>query len=220
MDRYLVISSDCHAGLPPERYRDYLDPRYREAFDQALPIQIEMTRAAEKRFLVADVTRGLSTVRPGEVKALRLVAIPAKTQPRMNRPAMGLTRDDPGKAVLGTVPVEPDGSAYFRAPSGVAMFFQALDARGMAVQTMRSATHVQPGQTLSCTGCHESRKDAPPTSLPLLAALREPSRCTAPDRSAAFATLAASASIWLRISGIASSASRISPSDAQPQATS
>ena len=44
MDRYLVISSDGHAGLPPERYRDYLDPKYREAFDVALPIQIEMTK--------------------------------------------------------------------------------------------------------------------------------------------------------------------------------
>jgi predicted TIM-barrel fold metal-dependent hydrolase len=55
MDRYLVISSDGHAGLPPERYREYLDPKYRAAFDQALPIQIEMTKAAERRFLVADI---------------------------------------------------------------------------------------------------------------------------------------------------------------------
>jgi predicted TIM-barrel fold metal-dependent hydrolase len=54
-DRFLVVSSDCHAGLPPERYRDYLDPKYREAFDLALPIQIEMTKAAEKQFLVADI---------------------------------------------------------------------------------------------------------------------------------------------------------------------
>ena len=43
-DRHLVISSDCHAGLRPEAYRDYLDPQYHEAFDQALPIQIAMTR--------------------------------------------------------------------------------------------------------------------------------------------------------------------------------
>jgi predicted TIM-barrel fold metal-dependent hydrolase len=50
-----VISSDCHAGLPPERYRDYLDAKYHAAFDQALPIQIEMTKAAEKQFLVADI---------------------------------------------------------------------------------------------------------------------------------------------------------------------
>ena len=55
MNRHLVISSDCHAGLPPERYRDYLDPQFRPAFDQALPIQIEMTKAAEKRFLIADI---------------------------------------------------------------------------------------------------------------------------------------------------------------------
>ena len=39
MDRHLVISSDCHAGLPPERYRDYLDPAHREVFDAARPIQ-------------------------------------------------------------------------------------------------------------------------------------------------------------------------------------
>ena len=55
MDRHLVISSDCHAGLPPERYRDYLDERYRAAFDQALPIQLQLTREAAKKFLVADI---------------------------------------------------------------------------------------------------------------------------------------------------------------------
>src|SRR5262245_10874049 len=55
MNRYLVISSDCHAGLPPERYREYLDPKYRDAFDVALPIQIEETRKAAAKFLVADI---------------------------------------------------------------------------------------------------------------------------------------------------------------------
>ena len=55
MDRYLVISSDCHAGLQPERYRDYLDPRHRDAFDVALPIQIAATEAAARKFLVADI---------------------------------------------------------------------------------------------------------------------------------------------------------------------
>ena len=54
MDRYLMISSDGHAGLPPGRYRDYLDPRYRDAFDTALPIQMEQTRLAEEKFLVKE----------------------------------------------------------------------------------------------------------------------------------------------------------------------
>ena len=55
MGRILVISSDCHAGLPPERYRDYVDPEHRDAFDVALPIQIDMTRAATKKFLVDEI---------------------------------------------------------------------------------------------------------------------------------------------------------------------
>ena len=54
-DRLLVVSSDCHAGLPPARYRDYLDPEFREAFDHALPIQIANTREAEKMFLVQEI---------------------------------------------------------------------------------------------------------------------------------------------------------------------
>jgi hypothetical protein len=129
----------------------------------------------EGRFLLADVYRGLNTVNRGDIKSLRVIAVPAKTQPWMNNPMIGLTRDDPGKAILGTVPVEEDGSAFFRVPSGVAVFFQALDEQGVAVQTMRSATHVQPGQTLSCMGCHDNRKEAP-APLQTLAALREPSK--------------------------------------------
>jgi len=55
MNRHLVISSDCHAGLPPQQYRDYLDPQYRETFDVALPIQIERTQEAARKFLVDEV---------------------------------------------------------------------------------------------------------------------------------------------------------------------
>ncbi len=134
--------------------------------------------AKEGRFLVADVYNGLTNVQRGEVKSLRIVAVPAKTHPTMNFPKLGITRDDPGKCVLGTVPVEADGSAYFRVPAGVIVFFQSLDSRGVAVQTMRGATHVQPGQTLSCIGCHEPRQQAPPTK-PALASLRQPSPLTA-----------------------------------------
>jgi predicted TIM-barrel fold metal-dependent hydrolase len=55
MDRYIVISSDCHAGLPPEQYREYLDPQYREIFDQVLPIQIAVSRQVEKNFLLQEI---------------------------------------------------------------------------------------------------------------------------------------------------------------------
>jgi predicted TIM-barrel fold metal-dependent hydrolase len=55
MDKFIVISSDCHAGLPPEQYREWVEPKYRDAFDVALPIQIEGVKEAAKKFLVADI---------------------------------------------------------------------------------------------------------------------------------------------------------------------
>lgn len=55
MNNYIVVSSDCHAGLRPEKYRDYLDPKYREAFDAALPVQIEQLEIAAKKFLVDEI---------------------------------------------------------------------------------------------------------------------------------------------------------------------
>lgn len=145
--------------------------------------QLAACAPGEGSFLLTDVHQGLPGVPRGAIKSLRLVAVPAKTHPTMNFPHLGITADDPGKCVLGTVPVEPDGSAYFRAPAGVIVFLQALDEAGVAMQTMRSVTHVQPGQTLGCVGCHEHRHQAPP-ARPALAVLREPSRLTpGPDGS-------------------------------------
>lgn len=81
------------------------------------------------------------------------------------------------RGLIGTVPVEEDGSAYFKLEPGIPVFFQAVDEEGLAVQSMRSAAYVVPGQEfLSCQGCHEPRHTAPanPTSIPE-ALLREPS---------------------------------------------
>jgi len=141
----------------------------------AIASQVHPKGRPEARMLLINVYEGLDTIPRGAIRELRIVGIPAKTHPTMNYPVMGLTRDDPGKFVLGTVPVEEDGSAYFRVPSGVAFFLQALDEQGMAVQTMRSATYLQPGQQFTCIGCHEQRNTAPPNTLPL-AARRTPSR--------------------------------------------
>jgi len=84
---------------------------------------------------------------------------------------------NPARYVLGTVPVEADGSAHFTVPAGKELFFQALDANGLAVQSMRSATYLQPGEQLTCQGCHEPRHRAPasPTQTPM-ALRRNPSR--------------------------------------------
>jgi hypothetical protein len=55
MDRYTVVSSDCHAGPLPEKYREYLEPKYRPIFDQALPIHLAQVAKVEKSFLIQEV---------------------------------------------------------------------------------------------------------------------------------------------------------------------
>ncbi|MCH5372331.1 MAG: hypothetical protein JJ992_00015, partial [Planctomycetes bacterium] len=65
-------------------------------------------------------------------------------------------------------------SAHFRVPAGVPFFLQVLDEEGKAVQTMRSATYVQAGQTFTCIGCHEPRNSAP-RAQPSQAFARPPS---------------------------------------------
>jgi mono/diheme cytochrome c family protein len=177
-----VFWFDASGQLEP-LYRDpeistvYPIPVRPQPLPPVLAAQAKPDGPQEGRFLLADVYRGLGQVKRGEIKRLRIVAVPPKTHPTMNFPIMGLTADDPGKCVLGTVPVEADGSAWFRVPSGVTLFFQALDARGLAVQTMRSATYAQPSETVGCIGCHEPRTQTA-SAKPVLAALREPSRMT------------------------------------------
>jgi hypothetical protein len=63
--------------------------------------------------------------------------------------------------LLGTVPVEKDGSAYFRAPARKPLYFQAVDASGRAVQSMLSIVYLQPGERRSCVGCHERPGEGP-----------------------------------------------------------
>lgn len=61
------------------------------------------------------------------------------------------------KHVLGEVNVEDDGSCYFEVPANNAVYFQTLDEKGRAVQTMRSWTVLMPGEQMSCIGCHEDK---------------------------------------------------------------
>ncbi|MGC4068683.1 MAG: hypothetical protein QM784_29335 [Polyangiaceae bacterium] len=75
------------------------------------------------------------------------------------------------------MPVEEDGSARFYLPPGKPVYFQALDADGLVIQTMRSATYSVPGATqITCQGCHERRYRAPrPRARMPLAMSRPPS---------------------------------------------
>jgi predicted TIM-barrel fold metal-dependent hydrolase len=52
---YVIITTDTHAGLPPEQYRDWVEPQFREAFDEAAALESamreELNLDAHKKFL-------------------------------------------------------------------------------------------------------------------------------------------------------------------------
>jgi hypothetical protein len=170
MDRFgnkELLYRDLNIGsLYPVPLRPRLQP-------PAVPTISELAGGQEGTFFLQDVYEAQPPLPKGAIKRLRIVQVLPKSTPIESDPPVGIPNAAPGKNVLGTVPVEEDGSAYFRAPAGVPLQFQALDDRGRAVQIMRSIVYLQPGETVSCIGCHEDRMTAP-TSRQLSRALARP----------------------------------------------
>ena len=132
----------------------------------------------------------------GKAKYLRILNIEPKTYTLWNErpyistgPAVSMVQSEGVKRILGTVPIEEDGSVSFYAPSGVALHFQLLDENHRCLQTMRSFTGVMPGEQRGCVGCHASQITSPAPQKRSIAVLREPSTITPPpwdDRSVSF----------------------------------
>ena len=117
----------------------------------------------EAELVLTDVWRShfpLPADRP--VRSLRVFQVLPKTTPTANQPRIGHANAESARMLLGTVPVEADGSAYFRVPARKPLYFQAVDSEGRAVQGMRSITYLQPGERRSCVGCHEPMGSSPP----------------------------------------------------------
>ena len=115
---------------------------------------------------VQDVYNGLEPqVRRGEVAELVVVQEmekPVRVDVKHRAfgfqfPVISCGATYAGKKIWGYVPVEPDGSACFKVPAGVPIYFMALDAEGRAVQRMRTFTHLMPGEVQGCIGCHADR---------------------------------------------------------------
>ncbi len=141
----------------------------------------ELTNAPGTVGLVDVYSSTLPFPEGTKITSLRIMEVLPKTTPAANEPRIGHGSQKSARAVLGTVPVEEDGSAYFTLPSGSSVFFQALDEQGMAVQSMRSATYVQPGERLMCVGCHEPQKRAAQAKGELALAFKRPPSIIEPD---------------------------------------
>lgn len=111
-----------------------------------------------------------------KITDLRIVQVFPKTTRKADDPYIGVGDQSLARGVIGTVPVEKDGSASFTVPTGIPIYFQALDAEGRAVQTMRSVTYLHEGETLTCIGCHDQKyKPASFSGMTASAIKRKPS---------------------------------------------
>ncbi len=144
----------------------------------------------------SNVYEGMPPQVQGKVRYLRVLNIDHKTYTYWYKrpyastgPVVSIVQSEGVKRIIGTVPVERDGSVSLQVPAGIPLHFQLLDEKYRALQTMRSFTGVMPGERRGCVGCHESHSRAPTYASTALAFQREPSRITPPpwkDRTVSF----------------------------------
>ena len=132
-----------------------------------------------------SVYDGADPILQGKAKYLRIWSIEHKTytywykRPTLSTgPEISLNQSEGVKKIIGTVPIESDGSVNFVVPSGIAVHFQLLDENHRALQTMKSFTGVQPGETRGCFGCHEQHMSTPVSPPNAMAMRRAASNIT------------------------------------------
>jgi len=139
-----------------------------------------------------DVYNGLEPhVKRGEIKQIAVVQeIEKSVKAEVSRRAFGFQfpvvscgATYAPKRIWGYAKIESDGSASFKVPAGLPIYFMALDAEGRALQRMRSFTHLMPGERQGCVGCHADRNYAasPAGSKRAIAALRAPQELDKPE---------------------------------------
>jgi hypothetical protein len=133
--------------------------------------------AATATILLTDVYRGLEEIPRGTIKYVRVCEqVPRSWDARrywdgdehgQQHSVISLWAHTYVKLIHGIVPVEKDGSAYFKVPANRNIFFQALDKDFMEIQRMRTFVDFLPDESRSCIGCHEGQRLAPYNGRPL-----------------------------------------------------
>lgn len=166
----LSDAMQCHEPRPLLKYA-------REKM--SLP-RIDMEKATGQMVLT-DVYEGRNMVgvKRGEIKKLLILEqLPKPVNFSGGMWPLSIGGSFTLSRVLGTVPVEEDGSASFEVPALRSLFLVALDENDLSVKRMQSFVSVQPGEIASCVGCHEDRMMAPRSQRLLDAFKRPVSRIT------------------------------------------
>ena len=167
----------CKTAKPPVVTGNFMD------HDTELPEDGSVSGAWATVYM-QDVYNGLTPhVKRGEIKQIAVVQEIEKSthSPQNNKcldrdgmrniavfgfqfPLVSCGATYAPKKLWGLADVNPDGSAAFKVPSELPIYFLALDGEGRALQRMRSFTHLMPGEVQGCIGCHADRNNATPHS--------------------------------------------------------
>ncbi len=149
----------AHEGLELNEPRPLL-PRRRE---RVIPRRIDLSRTTGTLVLAdATIGRNMKGVEKGQIKRLLILeSLPKPINYTGSMEPLSYGGTFTLERILGTVPVEKDGSAHFDVPANRALILVALDKEGRAVKRMQSFLSVMPGEVASCVGCHEDRQAAP-----------------------------------------------------------
>jgi Hydrazine synthase alpha subunit middle domain len=171
---YALPDADRKGGLQCHEPRP-LGPRQRE---RVLPSVAEPAQATGRLILAnAYEGRNMEGVEPGQIKKLLVLeSLPKPINYTGGMDPLSYGGTFTLERIVGTVPVEPDGSAYIELPALRSFFFVALDENDMSIKRMQSFLTVQPGEVTGCVGCHEQRTKTYNTPSRLQALRRPPSR--------------------------------------------
>lgn len=185
----LYRDPDLHCLHPIPMRKRKTPPQIPHATVVGLPEGAKPSDSKQETGIVTcvNVYRSLKPWPEGtRIKKLRVIQLFPRAMYHMFKPNIGVASESLARGVLGTVPVEEDGSVRFIAPARKNLYFQALDEDGLAVQSMMSATYVHPGEQLTCQGCHEPTLRAPAQQGKVILALQRPPSTLEPDVSGSY----------------------------------
>ncbi len=150
---------DAFGAARPQEPR----PLIKRPREKLIPSRVDLS-ARTGKLVLSNVYfgRNMQGVKPGEIKKLLVLeSLPKPINFTGGMDPLTYGGSFTLERVVGTIPVEPDGSAYMELPADRAFFFVALDENDNSVKRMQSFLSVAPGEVASCVGCHEPRGQAP-----------------------------------------------------------
>ncbi|NQU24092.1 MAG: PD40 domain-containing protein [Candidatus Nealsonbacteria bacterium] len=146
--------------------------------EQVIPPRVDRKQPTGQVFLDnVYVGRNMTGVKPGDIKKLLVLEVlPKPVNFSGGQAPLTIGGTFTLERILGTVPVEEDGSANFELPALRSIFFVALDENDLSVKRMQSFMTVQPGESLGCVGCHEDRRHTPRSFRRTTTMARSPSK--------------------------------------------